>query len=204
MSFAMPPEASEILREMAARAGEGLQSHYRDRRDAFLREVEVAIRHKGMLAPVRVLDAEVAAWRGQIPPRTYRDAFLARFALDLPKTLHPLNLPPSILEQYPDLLRRLAVAIERDHADYALDAVARDLAHVTGLFVPAIAQDIDRFGRLDPRMIPSDAVRRGHWAALVHYAKGADVATIHRVSYRLPPSGSFRPSGNTAGLSLRR
>ncbi|QQO44275.1 hypothetical protein [Paracoccus sp. MC1862] len=126
-----------------------------------------------MMAPVALIQQEVQSRIGDgTDPVIYRNALIARFALDLPQTVAALSLPASALALYPDLARRLAETIPAEFPDYEADSLARDVAHVFGFFIPGAAMDIDRFGRLDPRMIASAAVRCRQLTAPARYVWG--------------------------------
>lgn len=172
-TFAIAEDAAAALRQIVARGGERVEEHYLARRDGLLAEAEAAIRRKGMLAPATVFEEEV---RSRHPDGRdagpYRAALIARFALDLPRTVAPLGLPASVLAHYPDLTRRLAQTIPAEFPDYAVDSLARDVAHVLGFFIPGSAMDIDRFGRLDPRMIASATLRQRRIEAPLRYVAG--------------------------------
>lgn len=172
-SFEIPGDAAQCFRDIVARADGSLEDHYQTRRQALVAEAETALRRDGMLAPAAVFQREVD---GRTPrgedPVAYGNALLARFALDLPRTIAPLGLPSSTLVRYPDLTRRLAKTIPAEFPDYAIDALARDVAHVFGFFIPSPAMDIDPFVRLDPRMIASVALRRGQFGAAANYVRG--------------------------------
>lgn len=196
VAFEIPGDVAEALRGVVERGGPTLESCFRERKVSLLADVQAAIARAGMLAPLgpfrEFVDARPAP---SIDAVSFRQSLLARFALNLPSLLGPRNLPASVLELYPDLVDRLSRTIVADEDAYDVDAYARDVCHVTGLFYPAAAQDIDWNATLRARMFVANALKRARLAEGLRYLGGRfwrrsyDIHTDGRHTARFTPEG---------------
>lgn len=176
--FDIPPAARTRLSGLAGHAGHGLEAFYAANHCRLREEVTAAIEQGGMLAPIDVFEAAVLRRPdASVPPAVFRDGLLARFALDLPRTVAGMNLPPCVLSLYPELTERLGHAIADESDDLPVDSYARNVAHVTGLFLPAVAQDLDLHGRLEPRMLLAAALKHRQVSLIARWLR-------HRVGQR--------------------
>lgn len=171
-AFIIPQAAHARLAELVKQAGPGIEGFYAANRSRLRDEAAAALGKGGMLAPIEVVESAVAGRPdASVAPEVFRRGLLARFALDLPATVTGLDLPTRVVALYPDLTERLARTIPDESTGYTVDGHARDVAHVTGLFLPAPAQDLDLRGRLDPRMVLSAAVRQGRLMLIAQWVR---------------------------------
>lgn len=169
-AYETPAHARETFEAMIAAAGPEIDAVYKEAARDLPSACAKAMQDAGMLASVKIFDAAVKGVAASgLSDGDVRRALIARFAVDLPDRVETMAIPPSIVALYPELTERLAKNISVEDPQYDVDAYARDIAHVMGLFLPAVSQDIDLHSHLDFKMFLVGAVKKGQIGLLSKY-----------------------------------
>jgi hypothetical protein len=99
-------------------------------------------------------------------------ALVAKLALKLPGIVKRMNLPPSILELYPDAFGRLADFLQNighDPYDSTSDFFCKDIRFVLGLSVPCCAQIVDMHSMFYFRTLVLSCLRSKDVSAIKRY-----------------------------------